>query len=155
VPTLLNQESLTQELAELEQEQLNDRIMGADHVPVHLPAGSSTNSKPLRLFLCSELLTDPQQSGNRWRRKTTRKRSSRSYKQRWPCNIIDSLIPILSGICTTTSCSFHVPPSAAGTTPCSNACLGNIFNHDFLSYASRESKLDDLTVYIYRIARRY
>jgi charged multivesicular body protein 4 len=33
-------ESLKAELEELEQDQLNERLSGADHVPIHLPAGA-------------------------------------------------------------------------------------------------------------------
>jgi charged multivesicular body protein 4 len=35
------QEELKAELGELEQEDLNERLLGADHVPVHTPAGPS------------------------------------------------------------------------------------------------------------------
>jgi charged multivesicular body protein 4 len=34
------QDELQKELAELEQDELNDRLAGADHVPVHTPAGA-------------------------------------------------------------------------------------------------------------------
>lgn len=34
----VDEDELKDELAELEQEELNDRLMGADHVPVHTPA---------------------------------------------------------------------------------------------------------------------
>jgi charged multivesicular body protein 4 len=34
------QEELKNELEELEQEQLNERLAGADHVPVHMPPGA-------------------------------------------------------------------------------------------------------------------
>jgi len=37
----LNQDALKEELAELEQDELNERLMGADHVPIHNPAGTS------------------------------------------------------------------------------------------------------------------
>ncbi|KAI9069241.1 Snf7-domain-containing protein [Trametes sanguinea] len=37
----IDEDELKQELAELEQDELNDRLMGADHVPVHHPAGPS------------------------------------------------------------------------------------------------------------------
>ena len=33
------QDDLKQELADLEQEELDERLAGADHVPVHHPAG--------------------------------------------------------------------------------------------------------------------
>lgn len=35
------QDELKAELGELEQEDLNERLLGADHVPVHTPAGPS------------------------------------------------------------------------------------------------------------------
>ena len=35
------QEELKRELADLEQDELNERLAGADHVPVHHPAGPS------------------------------------------------------------------------------------------------------------------
>jgi len=35
------QEELKAELGELEQDDLNERLLGADHVPVHTPAGPS------------------------------------------------------------------------------------------------------------------
>ena len=34
-------DELKQELAELESEELNDRLMGADRAPIHSPAGTS------------------------------------------------------------------------------------------------------------------
>ncbi|KAI0268352.1 vacuolar-sorting protein SNF7 [Gloeopeniophorella convolvens] len=37
----LDEDDLKAQLAELEQEDLNERLMGADHVPVHAPAGAS------------------------------------------------------------------------------------------------------------------
>ncbi|KAI0251319.1 Snf7-domain-containing protein [Lactifluus subvellereus] len=37
----LDEDDLKAELAELEQEDLNERLMGADHVPVHTPASTS------------------------------------------------------------------------------------------------------------------
>ncbi|OSC98969.1 Snf7-domain-containing protein [Trametes coccinea BRFM310] len=37
----IDEDELKQELADLEQDELNDRLMGADHVPVHHPAGPS------------------------------------------------------------------------------------------------------------------
>lgn len=39
------QDELKAELAELEQEDLNERLMGADHVPVHQPAGATRISE--------------------------------------------------------------------------------------------------------------
>ncbi|EPQ58987.1 Snf7-domain-containing protein [Gloeophyllum trabeum ATCC 11539] len=36
-----DEEELKQELAELEQDQLNERLMEADHVPVHAPSGAT------------------------------------------------------------------------------------------------------------------
>jgi hypothetical protein len=38
--TLYLQEDLQKELADLEQDELNERLAGADHVPVHTPAGA-------------------------------------------------------------------------------------------------------------------
>lgn len=40
----IDEDDLKNELAELEQEELNDRLMGADRAPVHTPAGPSTVS---------------------------------------------------------------------------------------------------------------
>ncbi|KAI9507569.1 Snf7-domain-containing protein [Russula earlei] len=37
----LDEDELKAELGELEQEELNERLLGADHVPVHAPAGPS------------------------------------------------------------------------------------------------------------------
>jgi len=37
----IDDDELKNELAELEQDELNERLMGADHVPVHQPAGPS------------------------------------------------------------------------------------------------------------------
>jgi len=37
----IDEEELKAELGELEQEDLNERLLGADHVPVHTPAGPS------------------------------------------------------------------------------------------------------------------
>jgi charged multivesicular body protein 4 len=37
----IDEEELKAELAELEQDTLNERLMGADHVPIHHPAGPS------------------------------------------------------------------------------------------------------------------
>lgn len=37
----LSQDELKAELDDLEQDELNERLMGADHVPIHAPAGSS------------------------------------------------------------------------------------------------------------------
>lgn len=37
----LDEDELKAELGELEQEDLNERLLGADHVPVHTPAGAS------------------------------------------------------------------------------------------------------------------
>jgi len=37
----IDEEELKAELDELEQDELNERLMGADHVPIHAPAGSS------------------------------------------------------------------------------------------------------------------
>jgi charged multivesicular body protein 4 len=34
------QDELQKELADLEQDELNERLAGADHVPVHTPAGA-------------------------------------------------------------------------------------------------------------------
>ncbi|KAI0065884.1 Snf7-domain-containing protein [Artomyces pyxidatus] len=42
----LDEDELKAELAELEQEDLNERLMGADHVPVHTPAGASRVESP-------------------------------------------------------------------------------------------------------------
>ncbi|KZT13071.1 Snf7-domain-containing protein [Laetiporus sulphureus 93-53] len=37
----IDEEDLKAELADIEQDELNERLMGADHVPLHLPAGPS------------------------------------------------------------------------------------------------------------------
>jgi len=37
----IDEDDLKAELAELEQDTLNERLMGADHVPIHQPAGPS------------------------------------------------------------------------------------------------------------------
>jgi len=37
----VDEDDLKAELAELEQDSLNERLMGADHVPIHNPAGPS------------------------------------------------------------------------------------------------------------------
>jgi len=37
----IDEDELKAELGELEQEDLNERLLGADHVPVHTPAGPS------------------------------------------------------------------------------------------------------------------
>jgi len=42
----IDEDELKQELAELEQEDLNRRLEGAEHVPVHHPAGSSRVAEP-------------------------------------------------------------------------------------------------------------
>ena len=39
--SMVLQDELKAELGELEQEDLNERLLGADHVPVHTPAGPS------------------------------------------------------------------------------------------------------------------
>jgi len=41
VGTGIDDDALQQELNELEQEQLNERLMGAENVPIHAPAGPS------------------------------------------------------------------------------------------------------------------
>ncbi|EIM88365.1 vacuolar-sorting protein SNF7 [Stereum hirsutum FP-91666 SS1] len=41
----VDEDELKAELAELEQEDLNERLMGADHVPVHQPAGATRISE--------------------------------------------------------------------------------------------------------------
>ncbi|KAF7332147.1 Vacuolar sorting protein [Mycena kentingensis (nom. inval.)] len=43
----LADDELAKELAELEDEALTDRLMGADHVPVHVPPGASRSSPAL------------------------------------------------------------------------------------------------------------
>ncbi|KAH7930100.1 vacuolar-sorting protein SNF7 [Leucogyrophana mollusca] len=40
----LDEDDLKAELAELEQEQLDERLAGADHVPLHIPAGATTRT---------------------------------------------------------------------------------------------------------------
>ncbi|KII94817.1 hypothetical protein PLICRDRAFT_96589 [Plicaturopsis crispa FD-325 SS-3] len=42
----LDDGELERELADLEQEELNERLMGADHVPVHHPAGANRVEEP-------------------------------------------------------------------------------------------------------------
>jgi len=37
----LSQDELKAELDELEQDELNDRLMGADRAPIHTPAGQA------------------------------------------------------------------------------------------------------------------
>lgn len=43
--TITPQDELKRELEDLEQEELNDRLMGADHVPVHQPAQKAAERK--------------------------------------------------------------------------------------------------------------
>ena len=43
------QEALKAELAELEQEQLDERLAGAEHVPVHIPSGAREARKCRRV----------------------------------------------------------------------------------------------------------
>ncbi|KAH9948352.1 Snf7-domain-containing protein [Amylocystis lapponica] len=48
----IDEDELKNELAQLEQDELNERLMGADHVPVHQPAGPSRveeSRKPIAL----------------------------------------------------------------------------------------------------------
>jgi charged multivesicular body protein 4 len=48
------QAELQEELNMMEQEELNERLMGADHVPVHHPAGTSRaeSGKPFSYLNC-------------------------------------------------------------------------------------------------------
>jgi len=41
IATDIDEDELRQELEELQEDELNTRLMGADHVPAHLPAGAS------------------------------------------------------------------------------------------------------------------
>ncbi|KAH7908493.1 vacuolar-sorting protein SNF7 [Hygrophoropsis aurantiaca] len=43
----LDEDDLKQELADLEQEQLDERLAGADHVPVHIPPGAHSVARPI------------------------------------------------------------------------------------------------------------
>ena len=51
------QEELKAELAELEQEELDTRLAGAEHVPVHHPAGAVAASGSLVLLAYQPALT--------------------------------------------------------------------------------------------------
>jgi charged multivesicular body protein 4 len=42
-----DEDQLREELAELEQEQLDERLAGAEHVPVHIPSGAREAPKPV------------------------------------------------------------------------------------------------------------
>lgn len=57
--TCVLQDELKAELAELEQEDLNERLMGADHVPVHQPAGATRISESTSSSLPNALLSIP------------------------------------------------------------------------------------------------
>jgi charged multivesicular body protein 4 len=50
---LLSQDQLRDELAELEQVELNEQLMKADHVPVHIPPGASRVDEGESSFLYS------------------------------------------------------------------------------------------------------
>jgi charged multivesicular body protein 4 len=42
----IDEDELKDELAELEQDQLNERLAGAEHAPIHIPAGSARVEEP-------------------------------------------------------------------------------------------------------------
>ncbi|KAL1737734.1 hypothetical protein HDZ31DRAFT_70854 [Schizophyllum fasciatum] len=44
----IDEDELAAELGELEQEQLDERLVGADHVPLHLPPGAAKAQEPAR-----------------------------------------------------------------------------------------------------------
>jgi hypothetical protein len=86
---MLMKEDLKAELEELEQDELNERLSGAERVPVHLPAGARAEgmcSVHQPLFRPSTYLTLSQKHGKLLHWKTTRRRNSKNYKQPWPCS---------------------------------------------------------------------
>lgn len=95
------------ELNELEQDELNERLAGAEHVPLHQPAGTSkvedSESFTFTPGLNSDLLS---QSGS-WTRRTRRRDSSRNYKRHLQCNSLDPpTFPFLLRLSTLSSL-FH------------------------------------------------
>lgn len=52
------QDELKAELAELEQDELNERLMGADHVPIHTPAGAQRAPGASPRFRLEHILAD-------------------------------------------------------------------------------------------------
>lgn len=80
------QDELARELEELEQQQMDDLLVGAEHAPVHLPGAPKTipasTSHPC--FTSRMHMTDLRSVfvlQNKWRRRKTRRQSSRSCKQ--------------------------------------------------------------------------
>lgn len=71
-------DELKQELADLESEELNDRLMGADRAPIHSPAGTSKvvpESEHTDCISWSVLMSI--QHEKQW---TKKRHSSKSYK---------------------------------------------------------------------------
>lgn len=83
------QDELQQELEELEQQQLDDVLAGADHVPVHLPGPPKALPSTSSLYLSSARPHNTHHTldsqSKQWR-KTTRRQSSRSCKRNLRCN---------------------------------------------------------------------
>jgi hypothetical protein len=86
---VIDEDELNDELAELEQEQLDQRMTDTA-VPVSkMPSLPAAHNSERELFPHPDLhryYTDPWQSKGRQRQKRKmKKRSFESYKQRWPC----------------------------------------------------------------------
>lgn len=90
----IDQDELQNELDELEQEQLNDKLMGAERAPVHAPGPKLTHgeqreresTQPLgevkvRLTFFARAQTLPD-----LKKRTTKKHSFVNCRPRWPCN---------------------------------------------------------------------
>lgn len=48
------QDELKRELEELEQDQLNDMLKGAEPAPIHLPPGATKTTEGMLLFFCDQ-----------------------------------------------------------------------------------------------------
>lgn len=89
------QAELKAELEELEQEQLDERLIGADHVPLHHPGGTVRERKSSFQYHSSPtphrtLLTTfchGQRHARSLRQRTTKSSNSRSYRLHWQCSV--------------------------------------------------------------------
>lgn len=90
----IDEEELNDELAELEQEQLDDKMLQTGHIPVSdqihkLPAAGNTESE-YSIIVASIIKLISLQSKERrphvWKR-MMRKKSYGSYKPRWQCEL--------------------------------------------------------------------
>lgn len=89
-PILTHQDELKAELEALEQEELDDRLAGAERAPIHAPTSpvgvTTGRERMLNIFRMTEPRADCHKAWRREPRRTTRKRNCDSYKPSLPCS---------------------------------------------------------------------